>query len=179
MLTIIIPTSELYDEVKNEFIYYPSVTLRLSHSLSSISKWESKWHKPFFSNDDKTNEQVLDYIQCMSLDGDINEEIYGRLTPENYNDISNYINDSMTATSFLDDNSSKTQTIITSEIIYYWLIAYNIPFECQYWHINRLLTLVKVCKIKNDPPKKMSRAEVLSRNKELNKQRKQKLNTKG
>lgn len=179
MLKITVPGLELYDEEKNEFINYKDQTLQLEHSLVSISKWEAKWHKPFLSDEDKTLEEIIDYIKCMTITQNVKSDVYDRLTSDNIQTINDYIQDSMTATTFSDDKKTGKKEIVTSEIIYYWMITYNIPMECQKWHLNRLLTLVKVCTIKNSPPKKMSNSEIISRNKALNAARRKKLNTKG
>lgn len=179
MLEITIPGIELYDEEKNEFINYDEKTVKFEHSLVSVSKWESKWCKPFLSGKEKTAEEILDYIICMTVTEGITDDIYSRLTQENFSKINEYIGHPMTATTFNDERKTGSREIITSEIIYYWMVAFNIPFECQYWHLNRLLTLIKVCNIKNNPPKKMSKQEVLSRNKALNEARKRELKTKG
>lgn len=182
MIRILLPEKELYDEVNNKFVYLPSRELILEHSLVSISKWESKWHKSFLNTDDKSFDEVMDYIKCMCVEELEDENDLYRLSEENVSDINAYIQDSMTATTFSDfsDNkNTKTREIITSEIIYYWMIANNIPFECQYWHLNKLLTLIKVCSIKNSPEKKMSTSEILSRNKALNAARRKKMNSKG
>lgn len=181
MLQITIPEVELWDEHKLEFIYLKGKTLQLEHSLVSISKWESKWHKSFINTNDKTEEEILDYIKCMTLTQNVDPEVYLRLTTENITQINKYIDDPMTATTFSDDKtSSKNREVITSEIIYYWMIALNIPIDiCQKWHLNRLLTLIRVCNIKNSPPKKMSKKELMSRNAALNAARRQQLNTRG
>ena len=182
MIRILLPEKELYDEVNNKFVYLPSRELILEHSLVSISKWESKWHKSFLNTDDKSFDEVMDYIKCMCVEELEDENDLYRLSEENVSDINAYIQDSMTATTFSDfsDNkNTKSREIITSEIIYYWMISNNIPFECQYWHLNKLLTLIKVCSIKNSPEKKMSTSEILSRNKALNAARRKKMNSKG
>ena len=182
MIKILLPEKELYDEVNNKFVYLPSRELILEHSLVSISKWESKWHKSFLNTDDKSFDEVMDYIKCMCVEELEDENDLYRLSEENVSDINTYIQDSMTATTFSDfsDNkNTKSREIITSEIIYYWMIANNIPFECQYRHLNKLLTLIKVCSIKNSPEKKMSTSEILSRNKALNAARRKKMNSKG
>ena len=182
MIRILLPEKELYDEVNNKFVYLPSRELILEHSLVSISKWESKWHKSFLNTDDKSFDEVMDYIKCMCVEELEDENDLYRLSEENVSDINAYIQDSMTATTFSDfsDNkNTKSREIITSEIIYYWMIANNIPFECQYGHLNKLLTLIKVCSIKNSPEKKMSTSEILSRNKALNAARRKKMNSKG
>lgn len=179
MLEITIPGLEFYDENTNEFIYYADATVRLEHSLVSVSKWESKWCKPFLDGRDKTSEEIFDYILCMVLDEEITEDVISRLTQENFNKINEYIGHPMTATTFANEQKKGGREIITSEVIYYWMVSFNIPFECQYWHLNRLLTLIKVCNIKNNPPKKMSKQEVLSRNKALNEARRRELNTRG
>ena len=179
MLKITIPGKEFYDEQKEEFVYYGDTTLKLEHSLVSISKWEGKWCKPFLSSNDKSVEEIIDYIKCMTITQNVKSETYERLTEQNLKDINSYIDAPMTATTFRDAGGRSSGEIITSEIIYYWMITFNIPFECQKWHLNRLLALIKVCNIKNSPPKKMSAQEVMRRNKELNAQRRNSLNTKG
>ena len=181
MLTItVVLNPEGWDEKKNEFVPPTTTTLQLEHSLLSLSKWESKWCKPFFSKDEKTFEQTLDYIKCMTLNKNIQPEVYGKLTTKNIEEINQYIEAPMTATWFPKDNSGKNnREQITNELIYYWMIALNIPFECQKWHINRLLTLIRVCNLKNQPQKKMSAREIASRNKALNEQRKRQMNTRG
>lgn len=181
MLEIEVPmTQELWDEEKEEFIPAVTKVLRLEHSLISLSKWESKWCKPFLSKNDKTSEEILDYIKFMTLTQNVSEDVYDKLTQENIREIDQYINAPMTATTFAEDKNSKhNREIITSELIYYWMIALNIPFECQKWHLNRLLTLVRVCNVKNQPPKKMSKRDIMSRNAALNAARRKQLNSKG
>lgn len=180
MLEIIIPSSELFDEKKNEFIYTKEQKLELEHSLLSISKWESKWNKAFLSKTEKTTEETIDYIKCMTISKNVSDSVYNSLTVQNINDIKKYIDSPMTATTFNNNSrSGNNREVITSELIYYWMISLNIPMECQKWHINRLLTLIRVCNLKNTPPKKMSRNEIISRNAALNAARKKKLNTTG
>ena len=170
---------ELYDEATQEFLYIPGSVLELEHSLVSISKWESKWCKSFISTKNKTNEELIDYIKCMCLN-DVDEQVIDYITNDDIVKITNYINSPMTATRFVEtNNANSNREIITTELIYYWMITQNIPMECQYWHLNRLLTLIRVCDIKNSPPKKMSKQELLSRNAALNAARKKQLNTKG
>lgn len=179
MLRITIPETEFYDETKEEFITYKAQVLQLEHSLVSISKWESHWNKPFLSGKDKTFEELLDYVKCMTITQNVSDDVYKRLTRQNVDEINNYIESPMTATTFSDRKESPNREIITSEIIYYWMVTFNIPFECQKWHLNRLLTLIKVCNIKTNPPKKMGKQELAQRNRELNAARKARLNTKG
>jgi hypothetical protein len=179
MLRIIIPGIESYNSENNEFITSDEQILDLEHSLASISKWEQKHCKPFLSKDEKTYDETIDYIKCMTITQQVSNDVYEHITNRNIIEIRNYIEASMTATTFSNDKKSINREIITSEIIYFWMISFNIPFECQYWHLNRLLTLLNVCNIKNNPPKKMSKKEVLSRNAALNAARKNSLNTKG
>ena len=179
MLQITIPATETWDESKQEFNHTKERTLQLEHSLVSLSKWEAKWCKPFLSKKDKTYEETIDYIRCMTITQNVDSDIYYCLSNENLEQINNYINSPMTATFFSNTNSSVTREIITSEIIYYWMIALNIPFECKKWHLNRLLTLIRVCEIKNAPPKKRSPQEIMSQNAALNAARRAELNSKG
>ena len=180
MLQITVPATEQWDESINEFVYAKETVLQLEHSLVSLSKWESKWCKPFLSNEEKTDEETLDYIRCMTITQNVKPEVYNCLTVDNIQQIRNYINAPMTATYFSERGPSKSSgELVTSELIYYWMIALNIPVKFEKWHINRLLTLIKVCNIKNEPPKKMSRNEILSRNAALNAARRKQLHTKG
>ena len=180
MLEITIPKTEAWDERTERFVYINETTLRLEHSLVSLSKWESKWRKPFLTKHTKTLEETIDYVKCMTLTQNVDPIVYNFLNNNHIKQINDYIESPMTATTFPQDKTSKSngeQT--TAELIYYWMIALNIPFECQKWHLNRLLTLVRVCNIKNQPPKKMSKNDIRSRNAALNAARRKQLNTKG
>ena len=183
MLQITVPLNEEgWDEEKQEFVMPKTVTLQLEHSLISLSKWESKWCKAFLSKGEKTYEQTLDYIKCMTITKNVDEEVYSRLTRANIDAINKYIEAPMTATHFYSDETKKktgTKETITSELIYYWMIALQIPVEFEKWHLNRLLTLIEVCNRKNQPPKKRSQREIMSRNAALNAARKKQLNTRG
>jgi len=180
MLKITIPLTELYDEIKNEFTSVKETTLQLEHSLISVSKWESRWCKPFLTKETKTINETIDYIKCMTISQNIDLLVYNSITSTIIDEVSSYIEAPMTATTFSkDDRKAINNEIITSEIIYYWMIALNIPFECEKWHLNRLLTLINVCSIKNRPPKKYSKRELLERNRSLNAARRATLNTSG
>lgn len=180
MLKIIVPEKELYDEERNVFLKSRAQELQLEHSLVSISKWESKWKKPFLAKGIKNNNEILDYIACMTLTQNVDPMVYGCMDQSIIDIITEYIQAPMTATTFTKETKSAASAeIITSELIYYWMISFNIPFECQKWHLNRLLTLINVCNIKNQPAKKLSHNEILARNRALNEQRKAKYKTKG
>ena len=180
MLTITIPGGELFNDKTQEFITVKDQTLQLEHSLVSLSKWESKWQKSFLHTREKTVEETIDYIKCMTITQNVDPLVYSKLTTSNIDQINNYIASPMTATTFTkQENTTKSREIITAELIYYWMIALNIPMECQKWHLNRLLTLIRVCNIKNTPPKKMNRREIMSRNAALNAARRKQLNSKG
>lgn len=180
MLEIIIPGLELYNEETNEFTCYDDVKLELEHSLISISKWESKWCKPFLSKQDKTREETIDYIKCMTLTQHVDEEVYDRLSDENFKEINAYINAKMTATWFSKtENEKQNREQVTAELIYYWMIGFNIPLECQKWHLNRLMTLIRVCNEKNKPPKKKSQKEIMNHHKAVNAARRKQHRKKG
>lgn len=181
MLQIYVDGGEFYNEKTNEFYTVNGARLNLEHSLVSISKWEAKWCKPFFVDNNKTDSELLDYIRCMTINGNqVDELLYLCLSKQNYEDIKNYINSAMTATTFSNHAAAKKRReVVTSELIYYWMIAYGIPFECEKWHINRLLTLIKICSIKNAPSKKMSKLDTINYYKTLNEQRKASLGTRG
>lgn len=181
MLQLVIPLGpEIFDDAKQEFVTPETKTLQLEHSLVSLSKWESKWCKPFFSKEEKTPEETIDYIKCMTITQNVKDEVYSFLTRDNIMQINKYIEAPMTATTFPKNRKNGgNKEIITSELIYYWMIELNIPSEYQKWHLNRLLTLIQVCNVKNEPAKKMSNKEIMSRNRTLNAARKKKLNTRG
>ena len=181
MLTITIKGGEAYDKKNKEFKNAEDTTLSLEHSLVSISKWEAKWHKPFLSKDPRTLEETVDYIRCMTITQNVNPNIYYFLKDEHFKAINDYISDPMTATWFNENKNGpkRSSEIITSELIYYWMIAFEIPFECQKWHLNRLLVLIRICNIKNQPAKKYGKRELMSKNAALNAARKKKLGTSG
>ena len=181
MLQINIPLSpEGWDEEKQEFVEPVTLTLELEHSLVSVQKWESKWHKPFLGREAKTTEETLDYIKCMTLTPNVDPVVYTKLTNENIQAVNDYIGAPMTATTFRKENKGKGgRETITAELIYYWMVALQIPPEYRFWHLNQLLTLVQVCNIKNEPPKKMSKRDIMSRNAKLNAARRQQMNTTG
>lgn len=178
MLKITIPSQEVWDEEKNQMYYTKETTLRLEHSLISISEWESKWCVPFFE-ESKTEEQVLDYVRCMTIDKNVDPNVYRFLTVDNIEAINSYISAPMTATTIRETAGSRRRERITSEVIYYWMIAFNIPVEFEKWHINRLIMLIRVCSEYNKPNKRMSRREVYEQNKALNAARRARLGTKG
>jgi hypothetical protein len=180
MLQITIPGPESWDERNEEFVAGPDTIISLEHSLISISKWESKWHKPFLGKQQPNGDELLDYIKCMTITSNIKDDVYERLTKKNIDDILNYINDPMTATTITErDNRRRSSEIITSELIYYWMVAMQIPFECQKWHINRLLMLIRICGNKNQPDKKMSKRSTMQQNAALNAARRKKLHSRG
>lgn len=180
MLSIEVPLGEeKWDEASQEFIEPKTQTLQLEHSLISLSKWESKWCKPFLSST-KSDEETLDYIRCMTVSNNIDSTVYEHLTQKNIQEIVDYINAPMTATKFPKEQRNKRKNeIITADIIYYWMITLQIPSEYQKWHLNRLLTLIRVCEIKNSPPKKRSRSEIAAEYAAINAARRKQLNTKG
>ena len=180
MLQITVPSIEEFDEETSLFLHSKEQVLQLEHSLVSLSKWESKWCIPFLAKASKTTEQSIDYIRCMTVTQNVPPEVYNNITQDLITEVINYIEAPMTATTFSkDEKHLANKETITAEIIYYWMVALTIPFECQKWHLNRLLTLINVCNIKNQPPKKMGRREILNQNTSLNAKRKAELNTTG
>lgn len=179
MLQIIIPATELFNEKNGEFVKSKEQILQLEHSLVSLSKWESKWSKPFMTKAEKTLEETIDYIRCMTITQNVDYDVYNCITNEIIKEVSDYIEEPMTATTFGKNNNISNREIITAEIIYYWMVALTIPFECQKWHLNRLLTLINVCNIKNQPKKKMGKKDLYSQNRAINAARKSNLNTTG
>lgn len=178
MLEIHVDAIEQYNEDTNEFYYINSQILKMEHSLLSVSKWEAKWHKPFLTNNEKTAEEIFDYIRCMTINT-VDPIVFNCLSAENLKDIQEYIDNSMTATTIHEVMTKKNSEIVTSELIYYWMVAFNIPFECEKWHLNRLLTLIRICNIKNQPDKKMTRQETIEQNRILNAARRKQFRAKG
>lgn len=179
MLTLTILPQEYWDEEKEEFIYPEGKTIQLEHSLVSLSKWEAKWHKPFLSKVPKSNEEIKDYIRFMTITQNVKPEVYDHLSAEHYQKINDYIENPMTATWFGKERKRSNGRQVTAELIYYWMIAYNIPVEFQKWHLNRLLTLIKVCNLEQQPGNKMSQKEILRNNAAINAARRARLHTKG
>lgn len=179
MLYVTIPETEWFDEKNQIFVNTKEQKLQLEHSLVSMKKWESKWKKPFLDNNGKNREEIIDYIRCMTITQNVDSNIYNAITDEIILQITDYINDPMTATTINERQGRVNRNIITAEIIYYWMVSFNIPFECQKWHLNSLLTLIKVCSIKQQPNKKMSKRDIYNRNRMLNDSRKARLNTRG
>lgn len=184
MLKLHIPAREWFNDNTQEFVLQSkSCDLMLEHSLLSLSKWEAKWKKSFLDESAKqSNEEFLDYIRCMTINQGVDPKVYYNLTISNVEEIRKYINDPMTATTIRRYQKNKRPTrkrIITSELIYSWMIRYGIPFECQKWHLNRLMTLIEVCGIENDGQHKMSQSEIMKENASLNALRKAKRKTRG
>lgn len=163
MITINLKEEELYDSSKQEFFTVKAKTIQLEHSLVSIQKWEQKWHVPFLLDRKKTTEQELDYFRCMSINGPISDTDLMRLTADDVNRLNDYINDPMTATKFVENPKGRGQKILTAEMLYSRMISYGIPFECRKWHLNSLMTLIRVCYEDNRPKKKMSKRDTYNR----------------
>ena len=176
--TIYVAGAELYDNAKGMFIDVKPQTLVLEHSLISLSKWEAKHHQMWLEKKDKTGAELLDYIRCMTINGNVPDTTYYALSEQNFKDILEYMEDPMTASSVYEPPRKSRNEPVSSELIYYWMIQYGIPFECEKWHINRLIMLIKICNAKNNP-KKMSKEEVLAQNRALNKARRNVLHTRG
>ena len=183
MLTITVSGEELWDAGTETFSTFEDTILELEHSLISLSKWESKHKKAFLGPEPKSTEEVIDYIKIMVLTPSFPSEIFSRLSPENLTDINEYLDSSESATTFANIRQTKGRSeIITAELIYFWMVNHQIPFECQYWHLNRLFALIRICNIKNLKDKKMSksdRAAMIQERRNLNAQRKEQLGTTG
>lgn len=183
MLRITIPSTEFFDEDKNEFIMVKEQTLTLEHSLVSLANWESKWGKPFLSKERMTEAESLDYIRCMTTTENVPPEVYQAIPDSTIKIISDYIAKPMTATWFSESSKKgkkNNSRPVTAEVIYHWMISFNIPVEFEHWHLNRLITLIRVCDEENKPNKnKRSKKSILDEYAALNNARKQKLKTRG
>ena len=180
MLQITIKDVDCFDEATETFVKIKGQTLKLEHSLVSISKWESKWKKPFLSREGHTREETIDYVRFMTITQNVNPDLYKYLSDENIKEVNAYIEDPMTATTFSKpEGKGGSSKVITSEEVYYYMVACQIPWEAEKWHFNRLMTLIKICDEKNKPKKKMRKGEIARRNRSLNAARRAKLGTKG
>jgi hypothetical protein len=181
MLKIKIPDQELFNDANQEFIKVKGRELSLEHSLVSLSKWESRFHRPFLTKEDKTRAETIEYIKFMTITQNVSDNVFKTINSKIINEVSAYIEDPMTATSFSEHEQKRkiNREVITAEIIYYWMVALQIPMECQKWHLNRLLTLINVCNIKNQPKRKMARSEIVARNRALNAERRQRFESAG
>lgn len=179
MLTIVLPATEMFDDETQIFFDAEEVTIELEHSLASLSKWESIVKKPFLGKDEKTTSEMIEYIRCMTISPGVPSEAYSRLEEPHYKAIYDYMNAPMTATWFKEDNRPPSREVITAELIYYWMIELNIPFECEHWHLNKLFTLIRVVNLKRQPAKKMNRRDAGAHQRALNLQRLSQLGTSG
>ena len=179
-ISITIPEKDLFDPQLNRFITIHQQTLSFEHSLLSISKWESKWHKAYLTKDPKTEEETMDYLRCMCLTQNVDPLVFRAMDAKSARALSDYIADPMTATTINRKQNRPSREIVTNELIYYWMVELGIPFDpCQKWHLNRLMTLIEVTSIKKQPPKKIGKKDLMSRNSALNAQRKARLGTHG
>lgn len=182
MLRITVGQTELWDQEKEEFSYTDGFVLEFEHSLLSVSKWESKHQVPFLAATEKTEAQMVDYVECMLLTENPEEDWYKKLTQADVDKIDAYVNSTESATTFYEVKEPKGRgraEIITAELVYYWMVSFQIPFECETWHLNRLFSLLRICTIKNAPDKKMAKGDIAARNRALNEQRKKQLGTSG
>lgn len=183
MLVITVPSVEYFDEASSTFVNADEVVLHLEHSLVSLSKWEETFEKAFLSGKEKTSEETLAYIEFMNTTPDVPSEVFHRLSNSNLQDINAYISAKRSAVWFDDERSSggapASRETVTSELIYYWMVSLQIPFECQHWHLNRLFSLIKVCNKKNAPPKKTPVGELAAKRRQMNEERKKKYGTSG
>ena len=181
MLQLTIPISpEYWDDEKEVFVPPETITVEMEHSLLSISKWEERWHKAFLTKKEKTTEETIDYLRCMTITPNVDPDVWKNINKDHVDKVYEYINDPMTATTIREmPNTKKSSEVVTAELIYHWMIAANIPLDKESWHLNKLLTLIRVCAVKSSPPKKMSNQAILKQNAALNKARRQQHNSRG
>ncbi len=180
MLKILVTPTELYDNETNTFTNTEEFEVELEHSLLSLSKWEAKHQKPFLAAGKMTDDEILDYVMCMCLTESVTREMVKGGSDQIFREVNEYINSSQSATTFGEMPEKRGRgEVITSELIYYWLVAFTIPFECETWHLNRLFSLIRICNMKNSKPKKVAPGEAARQRKELNDKRKAEWGTSG
>lgn len=182
MLNLVIPESEWFDSNTNKFIYYPETKLQMEHSLIAISKWEAKWKKPFLRKEQRTTEEFIDYLRCMTINQNVDPKIYYRLGKKEIDIIQQYIDDPHSATTFSNfkENKPGKKEVITSELIYYWMVSAQIPFECEKWHLSNLMNLLRIADIKSGgKSNKMPKADTYKQYRALNEARRAKHHSKG
>jgi hypothetical protein len=180
-LVLHIEPYEGFDSNSNEFITVKETTLQLEHSLISLKKWEQKYHIPFLDEDkEKTTEQWLYYIECMNMTQNVDPNVFKYMSVSNIEKVTEYIKDPMTATWFTDskENKRKKKEVITAEIIYYWMIELNVPPQYEKWHLNQLLTLIRVINVKHDTSKMGKKEQAMQRS-ALNAQRRARSHSRG
>lgn len=182
MLELHLPETEFFDRANSKIIRVPEVTLHLKHSLLTLSKWETIWEIPFLGEGKKTTEQLYSYVNIMA-GGDLDELTLSRLTSEHYEKLNAYLSSKQSATWFSESpNQRRSTQTVTSELIYFWMTTYNIPFECENWPFPRLMNLIRIASIKNDPDagkKKRNKSQMLSERAMLNKKRREQYGTTG
>lgn len=179
MLKIRVPDGEFFNNHLQEFRTVKGQTIQLEHSLISLSRWESKWKKPFLDGKEKTRDESIDYIRCMSLTKGVDPLLYASIPGALLNKIFEYVYSQRTATTFKNTRGGGSKEVVTSELIYFWMIYHGVPIECEKWHLSRLLALIRICDIKQGPQQKMSRNDIFSQNRSLNAARKRNLRTSG
>ena len=183
-IVVTVPKSEVYDE-ENDIFYEikNEVTLVMEHNLIAISRWESKFHKPYLTKDTKTNEEILYYLECMTITKGVESYVYRCIPKSELLRITEYINDPMTGTTVRESPYAKKQgkeEIQSAELLYYYMFKLGIPKECENWHLNRLMTLMKVYGAKDEKPDgKASRSELIARNRAINARNRSKYHSKG
>lgn len=174
MLELHISETELWDPVSEKFLLVKEQSLPLEHSLLSISKWEEKWHKPMplINNERLSGDEFLDYVRCMTISRNPDPLVYRCITAREVEAIMAYINDPHTATWFGNEKSGgNDKRPLTTELIYHLMFAFGVSKECEKWHLNRLMTQLRVEYEESKPSKKKTPAEIAERHRMLNAKR--------
>lgn len=180
MLKLRVQSKEWFDEKKSEFITFDGADLELEHSLKAIREWEGKWERPFFSDKQMTKAEFIDYVRCMTLNK-VDKLAYLSLSNANVREIQKYLEKKHTATWFSNKQNTpkRRNETVTAELVYYWMTELGIPYTCESWNFNTLMTLIEVCNRKNAKPSKRNSSDILSEQAKLNAERRKRLNTKG
>ena len=158
VLDLYVPGKEFWNSELQEFIYTKDITLHLKHSLVSLTRWEQHYKRRFLDDGPKNEEEYRFYIQCMTLNKDVDPLVYTVLQEDDIKKVTDYLHDSMTATTLPKQNNNRSNSEkLSSELIYYYMSALNIPFECEKWFLNNLIILISIASIKNNPQQKKSK----------------------
>lgn len=180
MITIHFEEMEYYDEQLNRFYTLPPKVVNFEYSLAAVAEWEAIWKIPLLNTElGVDSDMFLSLAMCMSDDRELLEYY---LDDTEKAELHKYLSDSQTATTINSSQNGNTTgrgKVYTAEEIYALMFMNGIPIEWESRNLNRLLVILRIISIYQNPPKKMSQQDVMKQNARLNRERKNKYKTKG